>query len=286
VKHPVKTMLAIACLSLAILTGCASQPATTTAKGQGRALFQTSTIHALLDGVYDGSMTLGELKTKGNLGIGTFDKLDGEMILLDGAIYQVRADGKVYRPTDSATTPFACAVPFTPAATENISSSANDQELKKMIDALADKAQQSSTKNFPLAIRIDGTFSMMKTRSVPAQKKPYPRLAEVTKNQPEFMFENVRGTVVGFRLPEYLSGVNVPGYHLHFLSDDKTCGGHILGFTAKEITLQVAVVRNINLSLPKTAAFGASDLQNLKQDELKAVEQDKAKAEPAAPVAK
>ena len=48
---------------------------------------------ALLDGIYDGEMTIGELLGKGNFGIGTFDALDGEMIILDGVCYQLRGDG-------------------------------------------------------------------------------------------------------------------------------------------------------------------------------------------------
>ncbi len=279
-KKTLKAIIATVCLSLVLLTGCTLETEQTQGAAQDSVLFQTSTIHALLDGVYDGSLPLGKLKEKGDLGIGTFDKLNGEMVLVDGEIYQVRADGKVYRPSDSETTPFACAVKFVPDTQINVDSSAkpaDDVELKKVVDALANLSRMSLTKNFPIAVRIDGTFSKMKTRSVPAQEKPYPRLAEVTKNQPEFEFENVKGTIVGFRLPDYLNGVNVPGYHWHFLSEDKTVGGHILSFTATEVTIQVAVIKDIRLSLPSSTAFGDSDLQNLKQDELKAVEQDTAK---------
>ena len=81
------------------------------------------------------------------------------------------------------------------------------------------------------AVMIQGEFSYVKTRSVPAQEKPYPPLAEVTKNQPTFEFTDVTGTMVGFRCPPYVTGINVPGYHLHFLTDDRTAGGHLLEFT-------------------------------------------------------
>ena len=59
-------------------------------------LVQTSTIDALLDGVYDGELTYAELSRYGDFGIGTFEGLDGEMIAFDGAIWQVKSDGKAY----------------------------------------------------------------------------------------------------------------------------------------------------------------------------------------------
>lgn len=45
-------------------------------------LFQYSTLEALLGGVYDGEVTVGELLTHGDFGLGTFNSLDGEMIIL------------------------------------------------------------------------------------------------------------------------------------------------------------------------------------------------------------
>lgn len=91
------------CLGLA---GCAGTSRNT--------LYQTSTIDALLAGTYDGDMSLNQLRRQGDFGIGTYDNLDGEMVLLDGPFYQVKADGKVYAPDLRGETPFAAVCPFRP----------------------------------------------------------------------------------------------------------------------------------------------------------------------------
>lgn len=77
------------------------------------------------------------------------------------------------------------------------------------------------TPNIIYAVKITGDFLYVKTRSVPKQLKPYPRLIEVTKNQPTFEMKNVKGIIMGYWLPEYLGGVNMAGFHFHFLTNDK-----------------------------------------------------------------
>lgn len=252
-------ILGIILTTIMTVTGCGSS-------NQGPTLTQVSTIDALLSGVYDGSMSLAELKQHGNFGIGTFDALDGEMLLLDGTIYQVRADGSVHTPA-TGTTPFASVCQFTP------------DEITTQTPTTYPALQKSLDTTYPnmnlfYAFKITGIFSHMKTRSVPAQKKPFPPLAEVTKNQPMFERANVRGTLVGFRCPPYIKGVNVPGYHLHFLSEDGTFGGHVLEFDLTSGTLSVSTIHDVHLVLPKNSpAFGSADLNKDRSLELKKVEQ-------------
>ena len=106
------------------------------------------------------------------------------------------------------------------------------------------------TENIFYAIKISGTFSYMKTRSVPGQQKPYPPLVEVTANQPVFELNDVKGTIVGFRSPPYAAGVNVPGYHLHFLTEDASAGGHILDFTVEKATAFIDNTSGFYMVLP------------------------------------
>lgn len=245
-------------LLLLLITGCATAPKDT--------LMQVSTIDALLAGVYDGQMTLGELKKHGDLGIGTFDALEGEMIVLDGTVYQARADGSVVEMPDRAATPFAAVVNFHADQTEIIKIT-DFSSLKSQIDSLA------PNKNMFLAIRLNGTFPAMKVRSVPKQEKPYPPLAEVVKTQSVFELENVSGTVLGFRCPEYVKGINVPGYHLHFISYDRKRGGHILDFTASVGTLQLDNCNRFYMVLTDHPVFATADLAKDRSHELKKVEQ-------------
>lgn len=219
-------------------------------------VFQASTLDALLEGVYDGDMTFGELKLHGDFGLGTFNALDGEMIAFDGKFFQVCADGTVHEVRDDQQTPFAAVLFFQPTIRRTIDDELDFQQLERRLD------ERLPSRNVFYALRIDGFFPRMKTRSVPRQQRPYPPLVEVAKVQPTFDYENVRGTVVGFRFPDYASGLSVPGYHLHFLSDDHRGGGHVLEFSlAPGAVLSVDPAAHFHLELPKTTDFLGADLE-------------------------
>ena len=126
-------------------------------------LFQTSTLQALMAGVYDGDLTFQELARHGDFGLGTFDALDGEMIALDGAFYQIKADGRVYPVTGSMKTPFAAVAFFKAGRTYMIEMPLKYQQLLDYVDRLLPSL------NLPYAIKIDGFFSYVKTRSIPRQ---------------------------------------------------------------------------------------------------------------------
>jgi len=241
-----------------VLAGC----------GEPGLLYQTSCIDALLAGDYDGQMTLGRLKTHGNLGLGTFDALDGEMVLLDGVVYQVRADGKAHTPPDSMTTPFAAVVAFAPETTVPVQTTADltMQEVRAVLD------EGLGGLNVPYAMRMTGTFKFMKTRSVPRQTKPYRPLVEVVKNQPEFTFQNVTGTIVVIRCPSYVKGLNVPGWHMHFITADRVAGGHVLDFRVGCATTEIDRLDAIRADLPTGRAFRELDLTGDRRQELHKVE--------------
>lgn len=234
---------------------------------QKNTVFQTSTIDALLAGVYDGDTSLTDLLGHGDFGIGTFDHLDGEMIVLDGTVYQVKSDGKVYHPDGSTHTPFATVCNFEADKGIAVASGATYEAVEKMIDSAA------PNQNLFYAIKIKGLFKKIKTRSVPGQQKPYPPLKEVTRNQPEFEMEDIAGTIIGFRCPPYVKGINVPGYHLHFISDDRTRGGHILTFEVAEAEGALDLLDKYFLVLPATTAeFAQTDLSKDRSHDLKEVE--------------
>ena len=217
---------------------------------------QVATIDALLTGVYDGHMSLRELRSYGDFGIGTFEGLDGEMILLNGSFYKVRADGKVYKPFLSERTPFASVTKFIADQRESIDTPTDMKAMESRLDSLVPQ------QNKFCAFAVHGRFSRVRTRSVPSQKKPYPPLSEVTKTQSVFAITNVTGTMMGFRCPPFVKGVNVPGYHLHFLADDRSGGGHVLAFDLTQGVLEADTVHEwLHLYLPtESASFGAADL--------------------------
>jgi len=207
-------------------------------------LFQISTIGALTAGLYDGAITLDELSKHGDIGIGTFEGLDGEMLMLDGMFYQIKADGKAHQIKGQVKSPYSVLTFFDADLKETLPSGMNYAGLKTYLDG------KLPTANIFYAFKIKGRFGYMKTRSVPAQRKPYPPLVEVTSHQPVFEFTDVRGTLVGFRYPAYASGLNVPGYHLHFLTDAADAGGHVIELAVTQAEAEVDYTPELMLMLP------------------------------------
>lgn len=249
--------LCLVCLSL--LTGCAHSDL----------ISQTSSIDALLQGEYGPLISVAQLKQQGDTGIGTFEHLDGEMIMLDGIVYQVRSDSTIHKRGNATQLPFATVKFFKADQSLTFDTPMTYAKLTEKLDTLL------PTDNYFHAFVIHGTFKMVKTRSVPRQSPPYPPLVEVVKVQPTWTFENVTGTLVGFKCPTFTKGLNVPGYHLHFLRDNHTGGGHILDFETDNIHVQIDSSRQWQLTLPDTAFFKAMNLDKDRSKELHKVEKDK-----------
>lgn len=206
-------------------------------------LYQVSTIQNLSAGGYEGSLTLGQLENKGDFGIGTFNRLDGEMIVLNNTVYQVKSNGTITNPSEYEKIPFIMLTYFEADNTTNVNAS-NGSDL-----------ENSLNKSFPqnnifYAIKIEGNFSYIKARSVPEQNPPYQNLTEVIKNQTVFEFKNVNGTLVGFWCPDNVGGINNPGFHFHFISENKTEGGHVLEFAVSNATMQLDDTPKFYLNIP------------------------------------
>ena len=228
---------------------------------------QVAIIDTLLGGMYDGSATVKQLKSWGTLGIGTMHQLDGEMLMVDRVVYQVKFDGSVNRPRNSATIPFATVVNFVPTKRVQLGAIKSFQEFEKLIP------QHISNRNVPVAVRFTGTFSYMHTRSVERQKKPYRPLVEAAKNQAEFKFNNITGDMVGFLFPKYVKGMNVPGWHLHFVDKNRRCGGHVLDFSMLNGKLEICEIYDFRAIFPaKSDHLAKLDLNKDRGQELKKVE--------------
>jgi acetolactate decarboxylase len=252
-----RTVLVLVCFLFVTIFASAQGP---------NELYQVSTINALLQGVYDGESTIKDLEQHGNFGIGTLNSLDGELIGLDGKYYQVKASGQVVEVPGNTKIPFATVLNFKSQQNVKINDLADYDAIQKYLD------KTINDQNYFYAIRIDGVFSSVKTRSIPAQTRPYKTLAEASKEQCVFEFQNIRGTVVGFWCPKYVNGVNVPGYHLHFISADRQHGGHILGLGAAAGDVQIARVMDFRMVLPGAGDFQKAALGKDLSKELNAVE--------------
>lgn len=229
-------------------------------------IFQASTLDALLDGAYEGDLTLAELRDHGDFGIGTVNQLDGEMIVLDGEFSVARSDGKVYPLSLGTHTPFAVVTAFEAESEHTLKAAASLQELRAQLDAVAPKDAVC------IAVRVDGRFSRLHLRSVRRQSRPYPPLAQVTAHQVEFEFGATTGTLAGFRFPDYAQGYEVAGYHLHYLSNDRTVGGHVLDCALAGGVARFDASSDLHIEVPAGLTMAGPDTSAEKRDILRRVE--------------
>ena len=234
--------------------------------GDRETLYQVSSMDALAQGAFDGIQPVSEIKKHGDFGIGTFDLLNGEMIALDGKVYQVTADGNVRVAPDGETTPFAELTYFDRDLSITEDKSLNFSEFTK------DLSSKIPSMSVISAVKIHSTFLLMKVRSVPAQQKPFPTLLSAVANQSVYTYENANGTIVGYYEPEFLNGISVPGYHLHFISDDRREGGHVLDFTTvRDMTVEIDTTPGFFASLPAlNSSPGIDAAKNVSADLAKA----------------
>ena len=207
-------------------------------------LFQIEAFNTFITGKYDGYMPYSELAEHGDFGIGTFHELDGEMIALNGIFYQIPIDGKPKQVDPTIKAPYATVTFFEADITKTLENSVNYLEIQNIIQSLM------PTENAIYGIKISGTYIYAETRSVPAQTKPYPTIAEVVENQSIFFLNNVSATAVGFWFPRSMDGVDYPGYHLHLITDDNSAGGHLLDFIVENATIEIDQTNSFNLILP------------------------------------
>lgn len=236
------------------------------AEREPHVLFQASTIGALLDGAFDGDLSFAELAEHGDLGLGTLNGLDGEMIAIDGEFLRAGVDGFIHPIPPEARTPFAVVTRFEPEVDERIEGELGHEELLARIDVLLPAAAASC------AIRLDGHFDLVRARSVPVQRPPYRPLTEVVAEQHVFELTDVEGTMLGFRFPAYAEGIEVGGYHLHFVSADRSRGGHVLDSRSTVLRVRLDPSNDLHVELPPAVDLADPDLAASTHAAVEAVE--------------
>jgi acetolactate decarboxylase len=218
-------------------------------------IYLCAPVNSLVEGIYEQNIPFSEIKNHGDFGIGTFNDLDGEMLMMDGEVYRISADGTVAHITDDDTrTPFACVTFFQPSSEETLTQEMNYHDFLKWMTELM------PSPNIFYAFRISGEFAYVKTRSVPKQEN-YRPLVEVAAEQPVFEFNDVKGVMVGFYTPPFMGSVSVPGVHLHFLTEGHTSGGHLLECRPRNIHFELQFLYTLELSLPVALDYLTCDFQ-------------------------
>jgi acetolactate decarboxylase len=228
-------------------------------------LYISSPVNALVKGILREDKTLKDILKHGNFGLGTFNDLDGEMVLLDSIFYQLHSDGTVSIPEISLQSPYACATFFHQSTGSDIADSLNFQQIQHFIDQII------PSKNLIFALKISGNFKSVKARSVPKQDS-YRPLVDAAHDQKEFTFTGSTGVMVGFWTPDFLHSVSVPGYHLHYLTSDFAHGGHVLDCETESITIQIQGIDSLNLDLPHSLEYIGASLDEDTSEALKKAE--------------
>lgn len=228
--------------------------------------FQTSTLDALMAGSLRGDLTIGELLAHGDLGLGTTDLLDGELIVVDGEAWTARADGSVTRVDPATRTPFAVVCAFHPEVEAPLAAAADFAAITGQIDALMPLDAAC------LAVRLDVDVVRARLRSVPAQTGPNPTLADAVAAQTLFDAGPLEATVVGFRFPRDVQGLELPGWHLHLIAADRSVGGHVLDLAASGGTIAVEREHDLHLEVPAGVAVGPIGHDEAREAELDRLE--------------
>jgi acetolactate decarboxylase len=216
-------------------------------------LFQVSTSAALVEGIYQGAVRVSRLLQHGDFGLGTFIDLDGEMVVLDGVCYQVSPTGAIAPVEGERLIPYAVVTRFSSTSRKT------HQRIPTFDDLVHACDQFRGSNNVFYAFRVNGMFNAVKTRVM----KPVSEgtlLKTAASLQQEFHFENLRGTLVGLWSPAFAASFSVPGYHFHFLSEDRQHGGHVLDCRASDVEIDTCAITEMHVSLPETEQFLAADL--------------------------
>jgi acetolactate decarboxylase len=217
--------------------------------GRGvNAVYLSAPVNAMLKGYYEENTTLGDLKQHGDFGLGTFNNLDGEMVMLDGVIYQLHADGRTYPVDDLVQTPFACVTFYRPSFIEEIEGDLDFDAFNAVLNSLL------PSDNMLYAIRIDGFFKQVKVWSV-ARQENYQPLSEDQQNRPVIEYENIHGVLAGFYTPKFIRALNFPGFHLHFLTAGREYGGHLHECRTGRIQIGIQIIGRLELDLPITLDY-------------------------------
>lgn len=217
-------------------------------------IYQFSLLNALMDGVSETGITVSKLSQKGNQGLGTFARMNGELLFLDNKVYQLQAEGNIREAGPGDQIPFAISKQFEAQKTQDVKL-ASKESIDKALNAFNDHA-----KNLFMTYRIHGHFEYLKCRTVRGQSYEGEPLSELGKKQSVEEYSNVSGTIIGFRTPANWQGFGVAGEHLHFINDEKTAGGHVLEAKGKTVQMQMAVASNVHMELPTSEDFNAAKL--------------------------
>jgi acetolactate decarboxylase len=271
-KNKMRLSVLTAMLCAVLLTACGKETVSDEVAHDRDCMYQVSLLQGLTFGDYYGSITVEELEKNGDTGIGTFNRLNGELIMIDGETYRAAGDGSVELVSDEETIPFSVVTYLDQDETRDLREIRSYEELCIALDEIV--AERG--KNRFYMVRIDGNFNEINVRSVNAQDEPYEPLVDaLERDQTFFDYENIEGTMIGLYCPPYMADLNAVGWHLHFISKDKTKGGHVLGINFDDAVLTWDDTDGFDVKLPQNEMFAGFDLTIDQTEDIKKAETNK-----------
>lgn len=234
-------------------------------------VYQIALLQSLAMGYFDGSISVKDLKKHGDTGIGTFEGLNGEMIVLDGVVYRANQDCEINVMGDKETVPFSNVTFFDKDISLKLADVPDKAALEKILNESVDKKGRNSF----YMVKLSGDFNEILVRSEKGTTEPYPTLVEALKTQKEITPQNISGTIVGLYCPDFMSSLNSVGWHFHFISADKKIGGHVLELNLKSGEAQLDKTDGFKLDLPKKKNFHALNFKQDMKEDIRKAEQDK-----------
>lgn len=236
-------------------------------------IFQVSTLQALSLGYTRAVMPVKEFIRHGNMGLGTFEGVDGEMIVIDGRCYQADAHGNVCPADPETGVPFAVIADCGEEKKAPIGSCASIDELKDFLNHVVDDAFELNSMH---VVRIDGLFEKISARSESGSMTNHVELKDILVNrQMDFTFTNTEGSLIAVRFPDYMDGINAAGWHLHYISNDRTLGGHVFDLSFEKADATIETISRIELMMPTGPVFDTYDMKSVSQEDIRTVEQGK-----------
>ena len=267
-KTNLKKKIALAMIA-GLLTGSVGYASSAVAERES--LNQVALLQSLAQGYFGGTVTVKDMRALGDTGIGTFEGLNGEMIMLDGTVYQALGDGRVVVAGDKVAVPYATVTYFD----NDLSVELKDVRDKEAFEEILNKEVRTCGENSFYMVKLHTEFSSILFRSEYGSQKPYPTLVEALKGkQTEFTAKNIKGTLVGLYCPNYMGGLNTPGWHFHFISDDRKQGGHILELSFKEGTVELDKTDKFTMILHNDPQFHEMNLAKDMSKDIKSAEHD------------
>ena len=234
-------------------------------------IYQVSTLQALALGYSRAVITVGELLEHGDMGLGTFEDVNGEMIVVDGVCHRADEEGNVWKAEPEMGVPFASVAKTDNSPGIEISDIPNIEKLKELLTV---KIEEDFGLNSMHIARVDGSFARVCARSESPYRSHHVDLKDIlSKTQKDFVFENIEGTMVCIYYPDYMDGINAPGWHIHFLSQDMTKGGHVFDMEITSGCIQLTKLDKIQIQLPNEPAFDTYSLKEASGSDIKKVEQ-------------